>query len=261
MNPDSDILQRIQSALHAAHEVFGRFTAGAIEYEFKIGHDPVTEADRALDSVLRKNLLRDGEGWLSEESVDDPSRLSRGRVWIVDPLDGTREFVAGIPEFCASVALVEDGRPIAGGIYNPATQETFIGSLQTGVTYNGKPVRASQKKTLQGATVLASRSEVKRGEWEAFKGASFQVRPMGSVAYKLALVSAGLADITFTLTPKHEWDVAAGAALVLSGGGFVQTLENSDLKCNNKKPLLSGLLAGGPFLREELVALVTAACK
>ena len=80
---------------------------------------------------------------------------------------------------------------------------------------------------------------------------------MGSVAYKLALVSAGLADITFTLTPKHDWDVAGGAALVTSAGGFISTLENSPLRCNRKSPLLSGLLAGGPFLRDELFALVS----
>jgi myo-inositol-1(or 4)-monophosphatase len=77
----------------------------------KIGHDPVTEADRALDAVLRKELLREGEGWLSEESVDDPIRLQRSRVWVVDPLDGTREFVKGIPEFCVSIGFVENGRP------------------------------------------------------------------------------------------------------------------------------------------------------
>ena len=256
MNSNSHVLERIEAALHATREIFARFTPGEIECEYKIGHDPVTEADRALDAVLRENLLRDGEGWLSEESVDDPARLTKRQMWVVDPLDGTREFVAGIPEFCASVALVEDGNPIAGGIYNPATQETFIGSIATGVTYNGEPARVSQRTKLEGATVLASRSEVKRGEWEAFRNASFKVRPMGSVAYKLALVSAGLADVTFTLTPKHEWDVAAGAALVLSAGGVVQTLENGSLKCNNKKPLLSGLLACGPFLRDELVAFV-----
>jgi myo-inositol-1(or 4)-monophosphatase len=251
-----ETLQRIQSALNAASQVLSRFTPGEIEYEYKIGHDPVTEADRAVDEVLRKNLLRDGEGWLSEESVDDLTRLERSRVWVVDPLDGTREFVAGIPEFCVSVALVENGKPVAGGICNPATQETFIGSLETGVTYNGKPAHPSLREGLEGALVLASRSEVKRGEWEAFSNGAFRVRPMGSVAYKLALVSAGLADVTFTLTPKHEWDVAAGAALVLSSGGFVQTLENAELRCNRRKPLLSGLLACGPFLRDDLVSLV-----
>jgi len=89
----SDILSRIEAAIEAARSVFARFTPGQIETEYKIGHDPVTEADRALDAVLRENLLREGEGWLSEESADDMSRLSKKRVWVVDPLDGTREFV------------------------------------------------------------------------------------------------------------------------------------------------------------------------
>src|SRR5882762_11207036 len=152
----SDILIRIDAALDAARVVFTRFTAGAIEAEYKAGHDPVTEADKAVDAVLRQQLLREGEGWLSEESVDDPSRLEKKHVWIVDPLDGTREFVAGIPEFCVSVALVEDGIPVAGGICNPATNEIFLGSLDSGVTYNGKPVRASQRTSLEGALVVAS---------------------------------------------------------------------------------------------------------
>lgn len=252
-----EILKRIHSAVEASREVFARFTPGAIETEYKTGHDPVTEADRALDAVLRKELLREEEGWLSEESVDDPIRLQHSRVWVVDPLDGTREFVKGIPEFCVSIGFVENGRPVAGGIYNPATDETFLGSIESGVTYNGKPSQPSQRKTLNGALILASRSEVKRGEWKPFENAGFQVRPMGSVAYKLALVSAGLADVTFTLTPKNEWDVAAGAALVLSAGGFVSTLENTPLHCNNRNPLLSGLLASGPYLREELLAMVS----
>lgn len=256
MTDNAETLQRIQSAMEAARVVFGRFTAGAIAAEYKIGHDPVTEADRALDAVLRKELLRDGEGWLSEESVDDYTRLEKSRVWVVDPLDGTREFVAGIPEFCVSIAMVENGRPVAGGICNPATNEVFLGSLESGVTYNGKPARPSQRTALDGATVLASRSETKRGEWKQFEGANFKVRPMGSVAYKLALVSAGLADITFTLVPKNEWDVAAGAALVLSAGGYVATLDHQPLRCNHKNPLLSGLLACGMPLKNDLLALL-----
>lgn len=252
----ADILKRIESALDAARQIFSGFTLGAIEAEYKAGHDPVTEADKAVDAALRQELLRDGEGWLSEESVDDRSRLDKKRVWIVDPLDGTREFIAGIPEFCVSVAMVQDGIPVAGGVCNPATKEVFLGSLESGVTYNGKPVHASQRKSLKGASVLASRSETKRGEWKRFEKGLLEVRPIGSVAYKLALVSAGLADATFTLTPKHEWDVAGGAALVSSAGGFVSTLQNSALQCNNKSPLLSGLLACGPFLRDELLSLL-----
>jgi len=257
-NSSAETLERIHSALEAARAVLNRFTAGAIETEYKIGHDPVTEADRSVDAVLRKELLREGEGWLSEETVDDFTRLEKSRVWIVDPLDGTREFVAGIPEFCVSVAMVENGRPIAGGICNPATNELFLGSIDSGVTYNGKPAQPSQRTSLDGALILASRSEVKRGEWKQFENSNFKVRPMGSVAYKLALVSAGLADVTFTLTPKNEWDVAAGAALVESAGGLVRTLDGQPLRCNNKDPLLSGLLACGPGMRDELLALVDA---
>jgi myo-inositol-1(or 4)-monophosphatase len=252
----SDILTRIDAALDAARVVFSRFTAGAIEAEFKAGHDPVTEADRAVDAVLRHNLLREGEGWLSEESVDDFSRISKPGVWVVDPLDGTREFVQGLPEFCVSIGFVENGCPVAGGIYNPATEETFLGSIDSGVTYNGKPSQPSQRNTLDGALVLASRSEIKRGEWKPFENSAFKIRPMGSVAYKLALVSAGLADVTFTLTPKNEWDVVAGAALVQSAGGFVSTLEKTNLTANRRDPLLSGLLASGPFLKDQLLSLV-----
>ena len=251
----SDILHRIESALAAARVVFARFTPGAIEIEYKIGHDPVTEADRAVDFALRQNLLRDGEGWLSEETADNPSRLDQERVWIVDPLDGTREFVQGLPEFCVSVGYVEGGLPVAGGICNPATNETFLGAIDCGVLYNGQPASVSQRKSLDGALVLASRSEVKRGDWKQFANSPFKIQAMGSVAYKLALVSAGLADVTFTLTPKNEWDVVAGAALVQSAGGFVCTLEKTELKANRRNPLLSGLLASGPLLKDDLLAL------
>lgn len=255
-NRYAPILERIHAAIEASRPVFARFTPGAIETEYKVGHDPVTEADRALDAALRKELLREDEGWLSEESVDDPVRLKRSRVWVVDPLDGTREFVEGIPEFCVSIGYVENGNPVAGGIYNPATDETFLGSVDSGVLYNGKPAQPTQRKNLAGALVLASRSEVKRGEWKAFENSSLSIRPMGSVAYKLALVSTGLADVTFTLTPKNEWDVVAGAALVESAGGFVSTLEKTSFTANRRDPLLSGLLACGPFLKDELLALL-----
>ena len=252
----ADILQRIQAAMEAARGVFERFTPGAIATEYKIGHDPVTEADRAMDAVLRQTLLREGEGWLSEETADNPSRLNKERVWIVDPLDGTREFVEGLPEFCVSIGFVENGIPVAGGIYNPATRETFLGAVDVGLLYNGQAAQASQRATLDEALILASRSEVKRGEWKQFENGPYKIQAMGSVAYKLALVSVGLADITFTLTPKNEWDVVAGAALVQSGGGFVSTLEKTQLKANRRDPLLSGLLASGPFLKDELLGLV-----
>jgi myo-inositol-1(or 4)-monophosphatase len=249
-----ETLRRIQTALEAAGEVFRRFTPGEIEAQYKADQDLVTEADRQIDAVLRQELLRDEEGWLSEETADDLTRLEKRRVWLVDPLDGTREFVAGIPEFCTSVAMVEDGRPVAGGIYNPATNETFLGFLGSGVTYNGKSTQLSQRTELNGAMVLASRSEVERGEWKRFRDADFKIRPVGSVAYKLALVSAGLADATFTLVPKHEWDVAAGVALVASNGGFVMTPDDGPLRCNQRDPLLKGVIVCAPGIADELIA-------
>lgn len=251
-------LLRIQAGLEAAMEVLQGFRAGAMRAEHKSGgRGPVTEADRAVDQVLARILPREGEGWLSEESQDDPSRLSRHRVWAVDPLDGTKEFVEGIPEWCVSVGLVEDGRAVAGGIANPATGEIVLGALGHGVTYNGRPARVSDRKSVEGAVVLASRSEVSRGDWERYRDAPFTVKPMGSVAYKMALVAAGLADATWTLAPKHEWDVAAGVALVLAAGGHARTLDGSPLVFNQPRPWLSGLAAYPEALAAGLAASLT----
>ena len=247
-----DALKRIGEALAEATRALKPFVPGAVKADYKSGDDPVTEADRTVNRVLQETLLRDGEGWLSEESADDRSRLRKDRVWIVDPLDGTREFVSGIPEWCVSIAFVESGRATAAGITNPATGETFLGSLTHGITYNGRISQASRRQSLSGAVVLGSRSEVKRGEWKRFDGAPFSIQPMGSVAYKLARVAAGLADATWTLTPKHEWDVAAGVALVDAAGGFVRTLAGGQPRFNNEPALLPGLIAGGPELRNDI---------
>jgi myo-inositol-1(or 4)-monophosphatase len=241
-------LRRIQSALESAVEVLRGFRAETVRVDHKPGAGPVTEADRAVNAVLAQMLPAEEEGWLSEESRDDPARLRKRRVWAVDPLDGTREFVAGIPEWCVSVGLLEDGQPVAGGVANPATGEVFLGTVDTGVTYNGRPARVSERRGLEGAVVLASRSEFDRGEWERFRGAAFTVRPVGSVAYKLALVAAGLADATWTLVPKHEWDVAAGAALVLAGGGSIHARDGSAPAFNQPQPWLSGFIAHPPAL-------------
>ena len=238
------VLDRIQAGLDAAVEILRGFRAGGVMAEAKPGgRGPVTEADRRVDEALARILPRDGEGWLSEESQDDRIRLSRRRVWAVDPLDGTKEFVEGIPEWCVSVGFVEDGRPVAGGIANPATGEVIVGALGHGVTYNGSPAGMSARRELEGAVVLASRSEVTRGDWDRYRDAPFTVRPMGSVAYKIALVAAGVADATWTLAPKHEWDVAAGVALVRAAGGQVRTLDGSPLLFNQERPWLSGLAA------------------
>ena len=252
----TETLARIEDALELAVSALSPFISGTVKVQHTSDHGPVTEADLVVNQALRQVLVRNGEGWLSEENLDDFHRLKRHRVWIVDPLDGTCEFVAGIPEWCVSIGLVENGRAIAGGICNPATGETFLGSLETGLLYNGKRACASKKKSLAGALVLASRTEVKRGEWERFQDACLVIRPVGSVAYKLALVAAGLADATWTLTPKNEWDVAAGVALIEAAGGVVRCLANSSLTFNKRIARFPGLLAGGPHLQEQLTSLI-----
>jgi myo-inositol-1(or 4)-monophosphatase len=257
-NAGDEDLQRIERALVAAVEVLRRFTPGAIESTVKAGGSPVTEADRLVDATLRELLQRNGEGWLSEESVDDRSRLECSRVWIVDPLDGTKEFVQGLPEWCVSIGLVVDGRPVAGGIANPATDEFIVGSLDSGVTLNGRPVRTSERTSLEGAVVLASRSETDRGEWDRFSGHSFEWRPMGSVAYKLGLVAVGLVDATWTLVPKHEWDVAAGAALVEAAGGVVTGIEGQRIAFNTRTAHLMGMIATAPGLAGPIAELLGA---
>ena len=240
----SDDLARIHDAIMAAADAIEPFTPGDIEFEIKSERgDPLTAADEAADRALREMLPAQGEGWLSEESIDDPVRLGCRRVWVVDPIDGTREFIDGIPEWCISVGLVEDGLPVAGGIYNPVTEELVIGSLETGVEYQGHPSSLTGLAGLEGAVILASRSEIRRGEWDVLDEAPCEVRPCGSVAYKMALVAAGQADGTWTLVPKSEWDVAAGTALVRAAGGSVIHADGSAPAFNRPVPRHPNLMA------------------
>lgn len=239
---------RIEAALDVAEAALAPFTPGAIQSTLKDGGDPLTAADTAVNDAIFEVLPRDGEGWLSEETADDAVRLSQSRVWIVDPIDGTREFIQGIPEWCVSIGLVENGEPVAGGILSPTAGHRVVGAIETGVTLNGRPVSVADRASLAGALVLASRSEVKRGEWDRFFGSEISVRNMGSVAYKLALVAAGLADATWTLVPKNEWDVAAGAALVRAAGGALYDLSGAPRRFNQADPLMTGFVAAAAGL-------------
>jgi myo-inositol-1(or 4)-monophosphatase len=253
--PPIDDLERIEAALDAAELVLGDFTPGTVEVAAKAGGDPLTDADLAVDDALRRSLPTVGEGWLSEETTDDLSRLDTERVWIVDPIDGTREFVAGIPDWCVSIGLVINGLPVAGGIVNPASGERITGAVGRGVNYRGnRPVVAA--KNLDGALVAASRSELKRGEWDRFRDEPFEVVPMGSVAYKLALVAAGRFDATWTLCPKNEWDLAGGAALLAAAGKWGVLKDGSQRRWNNADPLVPGFIATSDLLRTQVTALL-----
>jgi len=207
----------------------------------KGGAGPVTEADRAADAYLKRELPGIvSAAWLSEETADDPSRLAAARVWIVDPLDGTREFTQRIPEYAVAVALVEDGAPILGVVHNPASGDTFWAARGGGAFKNGRPIRVAE-----GNALLASRSEVGKGEFAPFT-AAWDLRSVGSIALKLALVAAGEAAATLSRGPKHEWDVCAGALIVEEAGGRVSDAFGAPLAFNQPFPKVPGVLAGAP---------------
>jgi myo-inositol-1(or 4)-monophosphatase len=224
------------------------FTVGS-----KGRNNPVTDADFAADSAIKK-ILREGfpdYGWLSEETADNPERLAARRVWIVDPLDGTKEFINHIPEFCVAIALAEEGAPILGVTYNPIRRQLFWAARGLGCHLGTRRVRVTRTRALKRATVLASRSEVARGEWTVFDGVT-GVSPTGSVAYKLAMVAAGSGDATLTRSPKSEWDIASGAALIAEAGGRMTDIEGRELRFNQRSVKRHGLIASNGILHDEL---------
>ena len=229
----------------------------AVDYKDAERDNPVTAADTQADACIRK-IVRGAfpaDGWLSEETADSRERLTRARVWIVDPLDGTKEFVQHIPELCVCVALVEHGAPVVGVSFNPITNELFAAARGAGLTLNGAPAHTSATADVRQARILASRSEDRRGEWEPFKS-RMRVELTGSVAYKLALIAAGRGDGTFSLTPKHEWDICSGAALIEAGGGRITDCDGAPLQFNRSRPLLPGLIASNAALYEPLRGLI-----
>jgi len=226
------------------------------EVQEKSHDNPVTEADLRANESIHAAILGafPDDGWLSEETRDSHERLARRRVWIIDPLDGTKEFTQHIPEFCVCIALVDDGAPVVGVSYNPVTDELFAAARGLGLRLNGVPARCTDTADVSAARMLASRSEDKRGEWDPYKPL-MRVELTGSVALKLALIAAGRADGTFSLTPKHEWDVCAGAALILEGGGRMTDCHGQPLRFNSAKPLLPGIIATNAPLFEPILAL------
>jgi myo-inositol-1(or 4)-monophosphatase len=245
------------AAAREAGAIVRRYYESGVRVAEKGPDDPVTRADLEANAAIRARVaaaFRD-DGWLSEETADSPERLGRRRVWVVDPLDGTKEFIQHIPEFCVCVALVEAGRPIVGVEYNPAADRLYAAVRGEGTTVNGVRARVSRTAHVPDAVVLASRSEDKRGEWDPFKG-RVRVQLTGSVAFKLAELASGAGDATFTLTPKNEWDICAGTLLVEEAGGRVTDLAGAPLAFNQPRTLRPGMIASNGALHEGLLALI-----
>ena len=217
----------------------------------KSNGDIISEADISVNKLLKNRLTSafPNYGWLSEETVDDDERLNKELVWIIDPIDGTREFVDGIPEYVICIALVENGVPIVGVQYNPALDQLFAGIRNGGTFLNGKRVFCSESLDLSKASVAVSRSEYKRGEIDPFRSYIGELTPMGSVAYKLALVASGYYDINFSVQPKNEWDICAGDLLIREAGGCLMDLNGCIRSYNQENTLIEkGLIAGNSHL-------------
>ncbi|MET0397540.1 MAG: 3'(2'),5'-bisphosphate nucleotidase CysQ [Longimicrobiaceae bacterium] len=253
----ADLDLAIRAARAAGREVMRHFRGGG-EVRYKSADQPVTEADLAADRLLRDALLgeRPGYGWLSEETADSPERLGRERVWVVDPIDGTRSFVDGVAEFAVSVGLAVDGRAVVGVVYNPATDELYHASLGGGAFRNGAPVRVSGSPA--GLPVaLASRSEIRRGHFDTLRG-EWELRPYGSTTCKMVRVADGSAHLFLSRGPKSEWDVCAADLVVREAGGGVTDAEGCELRYNRPEPFVRGVLATGGVDHGAVLARVAA---
>jgi myo-inositol-1(or 4)-monophosphatase len=188
---------------------------------------------------------------LSEETPDDPRRLENKRVWIIDPIDGTKYFMRGVPQYAISVALVESHQPVVAAVYNPATDELFSAVRGMGAWLNGQPIHVTPARDGR-PLILVNPPALERGVFRAIEAAA-ECRPMGSIAYTLALVSAGRADATLNLDGLNEWDVAGGVLLIEEAGGTVMDRNGSPLSFNQSKTTIRGILAADKDLLNRLL--------
>lgn len=235
----------IEAARAAGIEV-ARMRREGLNYGRKDGWELVSDADIRAAEMLHAALggAFPEDGWLSEEHVDTDRRLTRDRTWIVDPIDGTREFLQGIPEYAISVGLAVEGEPVLGVVYNPATDEMFAATTEGAVERPGAGFPAAYD-------VLVGRGEK---EWDEVPTLPFggQTRGVGSVAYRLALVSAGRGDATLSGYGRSEWDVAAGMALCIAAGMRATDVLGQPMPFNQAEPSVRGFLVALPPLHEHI---------
>jgi len=222
----------------------------------KVPGEIVCEIDIAANDMLRRSLrdIDPEAGWLSEETVDSAERLMRSRVWVVDPIDGTRDFVRGRPGWAVSVALVEGGRAVLGVLAAPARDEHWCAELGKGATRNGMTILASDRATLPGARVPAD--VLPRADADLVA-----VHKPNSIALRIAMVAAGEADLLAALRWGHEWDIAAAALIAQEAGAIVTDARGQILRFNSTKGEMFGVLAAAPGIHEAAVARLSARAK
>ena len=245
----------LEDAARAAGEIARRHFRADPEVWEKGDQGPVTEADLAIDAMLRERLTaaRPDYGWLSEESADDPSRLSCARVFVVDPIDGTRAFIDGQPDFTHALAVVEDGVPVAAAILQPMRDRMWSAARGAGASLNGTPIAPTGCDAFEGARVLAAKAGLRNGHWTG--GAPPVTRTFrSSLAYRMALVAEGRFDAMLTLRACWEWDIAAGALICVEAGASATDRHGQALRFNNPHPQVDGAVAGAPGLHRRLIA-------
>lgn len=260
-------LETAQDAARRAGQILLRYREQGTRYGWKpsnrdglMNYEVVSEADVEVDTALRETLLGafPGDGWLSEEQHDDPhgpdGRLNRERVWIVDPLDGTREFLQGIPEYAVSIALTVGGVAVLGVVYNPANDEMYAASISPRSA--GRDVPEGQRgvanrfaldpaETLGESFMLAGRGEWRFGDLPPVPDGT-RLMPVGSIAYRMALLASGTGCLIFTVGRRREWDLAAGAALLNAAGATVTNVHGQPLRFNREDTEVDGLIAARP---------------
>ncbi|MBT6871039.1 MAG: 3'(2'),5'-bisphosphate nucleotidase CysQ [Candidatus Marinimicrobia bacterium] len=254
----NQILLAATTAAYEAGDIIHSFFLSEYEVKMKGKGNPVTEADIAADDILKKMLISEFPeyGWLSEETRDTPHRLTKKRVWVVDPIDGTKEFVEGIPNFVVSIGLVENGIPILGVIHNPINKDTYTAISGGGVFFNGNQTSISDKTEFSLISMLNSRSETRQGLWESYTPHFKELIPIGSIALKLAMVAAHQTDMVASLKPKNEWDICAGHCLINEAGGKLLTIEGKGITYNNADTLITpGLVAGNESVVNSFIKL------
>jgi myo-inositol-1(or 4)-monophosphatase len=252
--PDPD-LEILIDAARSAGEIALGFWRGENRVWDKGSDDPVSEADLAVEDYLHRRLTaaRPGVAWLSEEAEDDPARHDAEEVFVVDPIDGTRSFIAGESAWAHSIALVRNGRPVAGVVHMPAKDRLYVARVGEGATVNGVAIRATTRQTAEGATVLAARPTFQAQYWPGgVPDVTRAFRP--SLAYRLCLVAEGRFDAMVTLRDCWEWDIAAGALIAAEAGAVASDRSGATLAFNRPDRKTRGAVVAGSGVHVGLMA-------
>ncbi|MEQ1689411.1 MAG: 3'(2'),5'-bisphosphate nucleotidase CysQ [Sphingopyxis sp.] len=202
------------------------------------------ETDRRLKAIL--GAVDPEAGWLSEETADHPERLSRQRIWCVDPIDGTRDFLRGRPGWAVSIALVDAGRPVLGVLYAPARDELWVATRGGGASLNGAVVQAGNRVSLNGARVPATSLPKVDADLS-------MVHQPNSIALRMAMVANDSADLVATLRWGFEWDVAAAALIAAEAGARVSDAFGAGLAFNTPRAQAFGVIACVPGIHDAVV--------